>query len=440
MGQEASSVVDEDTPPDVLSERTLSAVADLIQNGKASKIVVLTGAGLSTAAGIPDFRSPKTGLYNNLARLNLPHPEAVFDIEFFNENPYPFYLLAKELYPGKFHPTISHVFIALLARKGLLHKLFTQNIDCLERQAGVPSDLIVEAHGSFATQRCVKCKTEFPDNLMREHVERGKPALCLNAECGDLVKPDIVFFGERLPDAFYDATTVPAESDLMIILGTSLTVHPFASLPLMARGSTPRVLFNLERVGDLGTRADDVICLGDCDAGIRKLAEALGWGEELEQLWISVVGEKEAQRQREKSSLENDGDAAAAAREEELEGELQEIVDGVAHKLDISSSSTEGKTGSGDGVADDEVQGGENEKEKTGQAAATGEGAGVVGEPGLRAEENPEAKAGGETDQGKEEIGTGAEETTESKGKGLEGVTSTQKPVATADKPTPRGE
>lgn len=109
-----------------------------------------TGAGISTSAGIPDFRSPETGLYANLSRLNLPYAEAVFDITYFRTNPEPFYTLAQELYPGKFRPTITHSFIALLEKKGLLLKLFTQNIDCLEREAGVPDDKIIEAHGSFA--------------------------------------------------------------------------------------------------------------------------------------------------------------------------------------------------------------------------------------------------------------------------------------------------
>ena len=114
-----------------------------------------TGAGISTSAGIPDFRSPGTGLYANLSRLNLPYAEAVFDIRYFRTNPEPFYTLAQEMYPGKFRPTITHSFIALLEKKGLLLKLFTQNIDCLEREAGVPDDKIIEAHGSFAKYDCL---------------------------------------------------------------------------------------------------------------------------------------------------------------------------------------------------------------------------------------------------------------------------------------------
>jgi len=143
-------MVDPKKRPFTLSARSTDALAQYIKDGKAKKIVVLTGAGISTSAGIPDFRSPETGLYANLERLNLPHPEAVFELSFFRENPLPFYTLAQELYPGKYRPTITHSFINLLHQKGLLLKLFTQNIDCLEREAGVPGDKIIEAHGSFA--------------------------------------------------------------------------------------------------------------------------------------------------------------------------------------------------------------------------------------------------------------------------------------------------
>ncbi|KAH8879345.1 NAD-dependent deacetylase sirtuin-2 [Thozetella sp. PMI_491] len=347
MGQE-NSIVDESVAPETLSSRSLDAVAEYIKSGQARRIVVMTGAGLSTAAGIPDFRSPDTGLYANLARLNLPYAEAVFDINYFRRHPEPFYMLAKELYPGRYHPTISHVFIALLADKGLLHHLFTQNIDCLERRAGVPDELIVEAHGSFATQRCIECGTVFPDDRMKDHVEKGDVPHCASEGCDGLVKPDIVFFGEALPQVFRDRQYYPSMSDLALVLGTSLTVHPFAGLPDVVRPKMPRVLFNLEQVGNMGSRPDDVLVLGDCDSGVRKLADALGWREELEAKWRETVGEKEAQRQlrvsetratekkemdqlvdrmREGLNLENesssdDGDAASLARPKEDEDEV----------------------------------------------------------------------------------------------------------------------
>ncbi|KAH6885320.1 DHS-like NAD/FAD-binding domain-containing protein [Thelonectria olida] len=315
MGQEESSLV-EAGPPKTLADRSLSAVAEYIKSGRAKRIVVLTGAGISTAAGIPDFRSPKTGLYNNLARLNLPYAEAVFDISYFRNHPEPFYVLAKELYPGHFHPTVSHAFITLLARKGLLQMLFTQNIDCLERSAGVPSEKIVEAHGSFATQRCIECKTEFPDDKMKEHVLNGKVPHCGERDCKGLVKPDIVFFGEPLPKAFDHNTFHAAMADLTLIIGTSLTVYPFAGLPKLAQPGKPRVLFNMEQVGEIGHRSDDVLELGSCDDGIRKLADELGWRDELEKLWREVVGDKEADRQL----------GGQAEAQEKLEEDLEKLV------------------------------------------------------------------------------------------------------------------
>lgn len=249
----------------------------------------------------------------------------MFDISYFRQNPDPFYVLARELYPGNYSPTISHVFITLLAKKGLLRMLFTQNIDCLERQAGVPGELIVEAHGSFAEQRCIECKTPFPDDSMKEHVFKEEVPRCADKKCGGLVKPDIVFFGEQLPEAFHENKDVPATADLVLVLGTSLTVQPFASLPEFAKESTPRVLFNLERVGSLGTRPDDVLVLGDCDSGVRKLADELGWRDELEAEWRAIVGEKEAERQL----------SSAMTREAELQGEVDELADKVGETLSL---------------------------------------------------------------------------------------------------------
>ncbi|KAH6959018.1 DHS-like NAD/FAD-binding domain-containing protein [Fusarium avenaceum] len=314
MGQDESSL-SYAGPPATLTERSLAAVAEYIKSGRSKRIVVLTGAGISTAAGIPDFRSPGTGLYANLARLNLPYAEAVFDISYFREHPEPFYVLANELYPGKFHPTVSHAFIALLARKGLLQMLFTQNIDCLERVAGVPSDKIIEAHGSFANQRCIECKEEYPEDKMKEHVFGGKVPHCDKEGCKGLVKPDIVFFGEPLPKAFDNNTYQVAMADLVLVVGTSLSVYPFAALPGIAQEGKPRVLFNMERVGQLGTRSDDVIELGDCDAGIRKFADELGWRDELEKMWRQIVGDVEAERQlngRKKDEVQDEIERLAA--------------------------------------------------------------------------------------------------------------------------------
>jgi NAD+-dependent protein deacetylase SIR2 len=337
MGQENShEQIDPNTPPRTLSSRSLGAVADYIKDGRPKRIVVMTGAGISTSAGIPDFRSPDTGLYANLARLDLPYAEAVFDISYFRHNPDPFYFLAKELYPGNFRPTIAHSFIALLDEKFMLQMLFTQNIDCLERMAGVPESKIVEAHGSFATQRCIECKTEYPDDLMKKAVERGDVPHCVVPQCNGLVKPDIVFFGEPLPEAFHQNRHVPAMADLVIVMGTSLSVYPFAGLPQFAREGVPRVLFNKDQVGDFGSRLDDVIVLGDCDEGVRKLADALGWRDELEAMWMEVSGkvkEKETARLREQRKN--------MSRDEVLEAEIEKLTGEVESALQLSKDHKE---------------------------------------------------------------------------------------------------
>lgn len=219
----------------------------------------------------------------------------MFDISFFKENPFPFYALSAELYPGKYEPTIAHSLVRLLEIKGKLRMCFTQNIDCLERAAGVSGSLLVEAHGSYSSQSCIRCHRPQPPEPLREAIQAGNPAHCIHEECLGWVKPDIVFFGEALPPSFMENRLVPAEADLIIVMGTSLTVYPFASLPQAARPGIPRVLINNEEAGSMGTRPDDLLILGDIDEGVRKLADALGWLDELEALWASVAPKKSAE-------------------------------------------------------------------------------------------------------------------------------------------------
>lgn len=152
----------------------------------------------------------------------------------------------------------------------------------------MPEDKIIEAHGSFANQRCIECKSAYPKDKMREAIQNREVPHCLTPECNGLVKPDIVFFGEALPEQFHLNKTLPCSADLCFIMGTSLSVQPFASLPGFCTEGVPRVLINLERVGGLGHRADDVLLLGDCDSGVRTFAAAMGWAEELEALWTET--------------------------------------------------------------------------------------------------------------------------------------------------------
>lgn len=215
----------------------------------------------------------------------------------------------------------------MLWDKGRLLKLFTQNIDCLERQAGVPGEIIVEAHGSFATQRCIDCKEPYPDDEIQKQVHEGTVPHC--KECGGLVKPDIVFFGEALPESFFLNRTLPAAADLCIVMGTSLSVQPFASLPSLCKQGVPRVLINMERVGGLGSRPDDVLVLGDCDAGVRRFAQALGWGDELEARWEATNPDPKT-REEENAPLQT--------RDERLQDEVERLTEEVERSLGLTNA------------------------------------------------------------------------------------------------------
>lgn len=189
-----SSADDDDTdtnrPAHVLSHCTPQGVVDAWKRGSFTKIVTMVGAGISTSAGIPDFRSPSSGLYHNLQKYDLPHPEAIFELDYFRENPQPFFQLARELYPGTFKPTPSHYFVKLLQDKGLLLRHYTQNIDTLERIAGIDEEKLVEAHGTFYTNHCVDCNDEYSMEWAKKEIVAGNVPTCTS--CNGVVKPDIV--------------------------------------------------------------------------------------------------------------------------------------------------------------------------------------------------------------------------------------------------------
>lgn len=296
IGQES------DKPEQLLEEVNFNGIVNYIKKDKCKNIIVMVGAGISTSAGIPDFRSPKSGLYANLKKYNLPSPECMFDIVFFRENPQPFFQLAKELYPGKFKPTPSHYFLKLLYDKGLLLRLYTQNIDTLERVAGIPEDKLIEAHGTFHTSHCINrsCHKVYSLEWMKEKIFSDVIPTC--SKCESIVKPDIVFFGEHLPEKFFESIEEDfIICDLLIIIGTSLSVQPFASLVDNVPLTTPRFLINKEKCGQTNFFAQlvgmhsglnfdsdknyrDVVWIGDCDDGCQNLADALGWGDELRDL------------------------------------------------------------------------------------------------------------------------------------------------------------
>eukprot|EP00586_Coscinodiscus_wailesii_P006463 CAMPEP_0172488218 /NCGR_PEP_ID=MMETSP1066-20121228/17651_1 /TAXON_ID=671091 /ORGANISM="Coscinodiscus wailesii, Strain CCMP2513" /LENGTH=243 /DNA_ID=CAMNT_0013255309 /DNA_START=24 /DNA_END=752 /DNA_ORIENTATION=+ len=181
---------------------TLKTIARLIREGTCNNILVLSGAGVSVSAGIPDFRTPGTGLYDNLQKYNLPFAEAVFDLDFYQDNPKPFVALAPEIWPGvaKHSPTLTHSFLRLLSDKNLLLRNYTQNIDGLEVIAGVDPNRVVECHGHFRTAKCTNCGKTYSGDKCREEICAGVVPRC--PRCEGYVKPDIVFFGEGLPRRF----------------------------------------------------------------------------------------------------------------------------------------------------------------------------------------------------------------------------------------------
>ncbi|XP_063733256.1 NAD-dependent protein deacetylase sirtuin-3 isoform X1 [Eleginops maclovinus] len=266
----------------------LASVARLVKLGRCKNVVVVAGAGISTASGIPDFRTPGTGLYANLERYNIPYPEAIFNIDYFSNDPQPFFSLAKALYPGSHRPNYIHYFIRMLHRNGLLLRVYTQNIDGLEKLCGIPDDKLVEAHGSFATAACHLCYTAYPAEEAKQAIMNDKVPLC--TFCAATVKPDVVFFGEDLPQKYFLNTQDFPKADLLIIMGTSLQIEPFASLVNTVRSTVPRLLLNRHAVGPfqkVPLRRADHMELGDLEETVRRFAEMLGWNDDIEELMRS---------------------------------------------------------------------------------------------------------------------------------------------------------
>jgi len=281
--------------PKLLNSLDMKGVTEYIASDKCNNIIVMCGAGLSTAAGIPDFRSPIIGLYATLKRkYNLEHPEDIFDIDDLVDNPSPFFEVAKLIYPGDFKPTVGHYFIKLLDEKGLLKRVYTQNIDTLEHRAGISEDKLVEAHGSFRTAHCMDCKAEYSEEYVKELVFADEIPRCKLCEQKGIIKPDIVFFGEKLPSRFYDLHKTDFKScDLVLIMGTSLSVKPFSNLHRRVENHVPRVLLNMEKCGSgmdycSKNAYRDVFIEGKCDELCTEICERLGWKDQLDELVASA--------------------------------------------------------------------------------------------------------------------------------------------------------
>ncbi|KAI4901632.1 hypothetical protein NFI96_012803 [Prochilodus magdalenae] len=266
----------------------LETVGRLMKLGRLRNVVVVAGAGISTASGIPDFRTPGTGLYANLEKYNVPYPEAVFNIDYFSDDPRPFFSLAKELYPGRHRPNYIHYFIHMMHQKGLLLRMYTQNIDGLEKMCGIPDDKLVEAHGSFATASCHLCYTPFPAEEAKIAIMSDTVPTC--SFCSATVKPNVVFFGEDLPEKYFLHAQDFPRADLLMIMGTSLQIEPFASLVNTVKSNVLRLLLNRHAVGPFERkplRRGDYMELGDLVNSVRRLADILGWHTEIQDLMNS---------------------------------------------------------------------------------------------------------------------------------------------------------
>ena len=183
-----------------------------------------------------------------MRKYNLPYPEAVFEGSYFRKYPRPFYGLIRELFPTTLTPTTTHKFFSLLHQKGLLRRVYTQNIDALEFLAGLPEDKIVEAHGSFQRSYCTQCGKTYDLRWLKHEIfspetNEGVPK-CV--ECGGVVRPDVVLFGEALPERFWSNIDADfAACDLLLVFGTSLVVSPFNTLVAKPKRGVPRVYVNL---------------------------------------------------------------------------------------------------------------------------------------------------------------------------------------------------
>ena len=264
---------------------------------------------------------------------------------YFRSRPEPFYHLARKLWPGKYRPTATHHFIRQLHEHGILLRCYTQNIDSLETQAGLPKEKLVAVHGGFDEAYCIETGADVPVEELRAALmqcegsgsdQPGSDWRALREKYGGLVKPRIVFFGEDLPRRFHKLQLRDfRECDLLLVMGTSLQVDPFASLigHRDLAQNVPRVLFNRERVGEASrfwcvvfvsepicaagscltpvrvpsrsclrpllrtlrqpggygfqfdvwpwTRPRDIFVQGDCDSSVLRLTKSLGWASEL---------------------------------------------------------------------------------------------------------------------------------------------------------------
>jgi NAD-dependent deacetylase len=213
-----------------LTEKAISLIR------KSDRIVALSGAGISTEAGIPDFRGAG-GLWesNDLVEQ--------LSASGFHRDPETFYRSSIRLFTAMSaaKPTATHQLLALLENMGKLRAVITQNIDGLHQAAG--SGKVFEIHGTCRTGHCPKCSASFEMGNFYSEIEKGQLKVPLCPACRISIKPDIVLFEEALPeDAWNNSVEAAQQCDLMMVFGSSLVVFPAAELPMIALESGARLL------------------------------------------------------------------------------------------------------------------------------------------------------------------------------------------------------
>jgi NAD-dependent deacetylase len=223
-------------------EQGINSLADLIV--KSKKILIFTGAGVSTESGIPDFRSPG-GFWTR------------FDPEDFTIQKFMSDEGARKKHWGAMaegglittdaNPNLAHYAIAELEKMGKLYGIVTQNVDGLHQKAGNSEDMVFQLHGDMSHARCLDCNSRYPMEAVMEWVKQGEDIPDCRS-CGGILKPDAVYFGESLPMEVLAESQHRAQTcDMCIVLGSSLVVYPAANIPVIARRSKASlVIVNME--------------------------------------------------------------------------------------------------------------------------------------------------------------------------------------------------
>jgi NAD-dependent deacetylase len=216
-----------------VADTRIQTLAALVR--EAGSVVALTGAGISVPSGIPDFRSPGTGLWENVDPMEVAHIDA------WRADPQRFW----QFYGNRFQtlegrePNAAHRALVELERRGLLDAVITQNIDMLHRKAGTRE--LVEVHGTIEHSSCLSCGARYPLADVRARLA-ADPDGVPRCDCGHPLKPDVVLFGEWLPaDALDRAYELAGAADVLLCVGSSLEVHPISQLPGVTRANGGQV-------------------------------------------------------------------------------------------------------------------------------------------------------------------------------------------------------